>query len=44
MKKQYETLQLQLYLYNEEDVVRTSTPFIEVDGSKLFGDDGWSEN
>lgn len=48
MKKQYVTLELQLYLYNDEDIVRTSTIFIDddvvVDGSKLFGGDGWSED
>ncbi len=44
MKKQYEALELQLYLYHNEDIVRTSTTFIEVDGSKLFGGDGWSED
>ena len=47
MKKQYVTLELQLYLYNDEDIVRTSTTFVgdvEVDGNKLFGSDGWSED
>ena len=44
MKKQYVALELQLYLYCDEDIIRTSKTFIEVDGDKLFGDDGWSED
>lgn len=44
MKKQYVALELHLYLYRAEDIVRTSTTFIEVDGTKLFGDDVWSED
>jgi hypothetical protein len=42
MKKQYETLQLQLYLYNEEDIVRVSG--IEIDATKIYGDDRWPED
>lgn len=42
MKKQYVTLELNYILCYDEDIVRTSS--IEVDGTKLFGDDGWSED
>ena len=42
-KKQYVTVWLNYVEYQANDVIRTSVD-VEIDGTKLYGADGWIEN